>query len=190
MDHAQAPYIIFADPEGYFRRNAIEFLCLHLDKAPHADMFTCETNCFGTDSYGRTAEDRGKAIGEANVRDVDFEKNEISVNHSVSYYPRSDNSFKCEYEVSEPKTEAGKRTIPMLNKIQDALKLKKENQKKYGYHNVVELGGMSGFIFCNRFGNLQNPAEINRQIKRIVDDYNYREESKTGFFTNTDLCCI
>lgn len=69
MDHARAPYIIFADPEGYFRRNAIEFLCLHLDEAPHADMFTCATNCFGTDSYGRTAEDRGKTIGEANVRD-------------------------------------------------------------------------------------------------------------------------
>ncbi len=69
MDHARAPYIIFADPEGYFRQNAIEFLCLHLDEAPHADMFTCATNCFGTDSYGRTAEDRGKAIGEANVRD-------------------------------------------------------------------------------------------------------------------------
>jgi len=37
---------------------------------------------------------------------------------------------------------------------------------------------MSGFIFCNRFGNLHNPAEIKRQIKRIVDDYNYREELK------------
>lgn len=69
MDHARATYIVFADPEGYFRRDAIEFLCLHLDEAPHADMFTCSTNCFGTDSYGRTAEDRGKAIGDANIRD-------------------------------------------------------------------------------------------------------------------------
>ena len=119
----------------------------------------------------------GEIIG-LRWKDVDFEKNEISVNHSVSYYPRSDNSFKCEYEVSEPKTEAGKRIIPMLNKVQDALKIEKENQKKYGYHNVVELGGMSGFIFCNRFGNLHNPTGINRQIKRIVDDYNCREELK------------
>lgn len=69
MDHSRAPYIIFADPEGYFRRDAIEFLYLHLDEAPHADMFTCATNCFGTDSYGRTAEDRGKVIGDANIRD-------------------------------------------------------------------------------------------------------------------------
>ena len=122
---------------------------------------------------------RGEIIG-LRWKDVDFDKNEISVNHSVSYYPRSDNSFKCEFEVSEPKTEAGIRTIPMLNKVQEALKLEKENQKKYGYHNVVELGGMSGFIFCNRFGNLHNPAGINRQIKRIVDDYNCKEEVKAA----------
>lgn len=71
----------------------------------------------------------GEIIG-LRWKDVDFEKNEISVNHSVSYYPRSDNSFKCEYEVSELKTEAGKGIIPMLNKVQDALKLERENQKK------------------------------------------------------------
>ena len=69
MDHARASYIVFADPEGYFRRDAIEYLCLHLDEAIHADMFTCGTSCFGTDSYERTAEDRGSAISDANVRD-------------------------------------------------------------------------------------------------------------------------
>ena len=31
MDHARAPYIIFADPKGYFHNDGIEFLCLHLD---------------------------------------------------------------------------------------------------------------------------------------------------------------
>lgn len=69
MDHARAPYIIFADPEGYFHNDGIEYLCLHLDEASHADMFICETNSIGPDSYGRTAEDRHNAIGEANVMD-------------------------------------------------------------------------------------------------------------------------
>lgn len=32
-------------------------------------MFICETNSIGPDSYGRTAEDRHNAIGEANVMD-------------------------------------------------------------------------------------------------------------------------
>ena len=121
----------------------------------------------------------GEIIG-LRWKDVDFEKNEISINHSVSYYPKSDKSFKCEFEVHKPKTKAGIRTIPMLGKVQDALKQEKENQEKYGYSNVVELDGMSGFIFCNRFGNLHNAAGINRQIKRIVDDHNCREEVKAA----------
>ena len=69
MDHARAPYIIFADPEGYFHNDGIEFLCLHLDKASHADMFICETNTIGPDAYGRSSEDRRNEIGDANIRD-------------------------------------------------------------------------------------------------------------------------
>ena len=35
---------------------------------------------------------------------------------------------------------------------------------------------MSGFIFCNRFGNVPNPQSVNRAIKRIIADYNAGEE--------------
>lgn len=69
MDHARAPYIIFADPEGYFSRDAIEYMCLELDDFPNADMFTCETGCFGSDSHGRTCEDKRTSIGDANRKD-------------------------------------------------------------------------------------------------------------------------
>lgn len=34
---------------------------------------------------------------------------------------------------------------------------------------------MSGFIFCNRYGNIHNPAAINRAIKRHVADCNAKE---------------
>ena len=66
----------------------------------------------------------------------------------------------------------------MLDKVKEALLLEKRNQKELGYHPVVEIGGMKGFIFCNRFGNLHNPAGLNREIKRIVDDHNAQEEIK------------
>ncbi len=69
MDYARAPYIIFADPEGFFSRDAIEYLCLELDDSPDADMFTCETDCFGSDSLGRTCEDKRASIGDANRKD-------------------------------------------------------------------------------------------------------------------------
>ncbi len=61
----------------------------------------------------------GCRIGEAiGIRwdDVDMKKRTININHSLTYYTRSDNSFKCEFRVSEPKTEAGIRTIPMMDR--------------------------------------------------------------------------
>ena len=108
--------------------------------------------------------------------DVDFNSREISINHSVSYYQKDDKYHKCGYEVKETKTEAGTRIIPMLDQVYEALLEEKENQENYGYHSIVEIGGMRDFIFCNRYGNVLNPSSINRVIKRIVDDYNAGEE--------------
>lgn len=119
----------------------------------------------------------GEVIG-LRWKDIDLKNESISINHNVTYYPRSDKGYRCEFRVSLPKTEAGIRLIPMLDKVKDAFLLEKKNQKEHGYHSLVELDGMSGFIFCNRFGNLHNPASINREIKRIVDDHNAYEEVK------------
>ena len=69
LDHARAPYIVFADPDGYFRSNALEYMSLMLDESPDADMFTCETDCFGNDAYGRTGEELRNAMADANDRD-------------------------------------------------------------------------------------------------------------------------
>jgi integrase len=107
--------------------------------------------------------------------DADMDNGIITIDHDITYYPRSDKNYKCEYELALPKTEAGIRTIPMLKKVKEALELEKENQEKYGYHCVVELGGMKNFIFCNRFGGLLNPAGVNKVIKRIVSDHNAKE---------------
>lgn len=107
--------------------------------------------------------------------DADMDNGIITIDHDITYYPRSDKNYKCEYELALPKIEAGIRTIPMLKKVKEALELEKENQEKYGYNCVVELGGMKNFIFCNRFGGLLNPAGVNKVIKRIVSDHNAKE---------------
>ena len=117
----------------------------------------------------------GEIIG-LRWKDIDLKNESISINHNVTYYPRKDKGYRCEFRVSLPKTKAGIRIIPMLDKVKEAFILEKKNQKEYGYHSIVELDGMSGFIFCNRFGNLHNPGGINREIKRIVDDHNADEE--------------
>lgn len=120
----------------------------------------------------------GCRIGEAiGIRwdDVDMDKRIISINHSLTYYSRSDDSFKCEFRVSEPKTEAGNREIPMMKPVYDILKEELKRQEEEGFC-VENVDGMTNFIFMNRFGAPHNPAAVNRAIKRIVDAHNAEEE--------------
>ncbi len=117
----------------------------------------------------------GEIIG-LRWKDIDFKNNTISINHNLTYYPRIDNSYRCEFRVSLPKTDKGIRTIPMIDQVREAFLTEKELQRAEGSHCITEIDGMSGFIFCNRFGNVHSPASINRAIKRIVDDHNAREE--------------
>jgi len=106
--------------------------------------------------------------------DLDMEGRMISINHSITYYPRSEESYRCTHEVSLPKTESGIRTIPMLDEVYEAFLEEQEYQKESGPNHSV-INGMSGFIFMNRFGYVHNPAAINRIIKRIVTCYNAEE---------------
>ena len=110
--------------------------------------------------------------------DVDFNKEEININHSITYGPRVDKKNKVEFEVNMPKTEAGIRIIPMMDKVKEALLLEKKNQAESGSHSIVEIGGLSDFIFCNRFGGILNVQSVNSVLHRIVDKYNALEEDR------------
>ncbi|MEE1245533.1 MAG: tyrosine-type recombinase/integrase [Acutalibacteraceae bacterium] len=119
----------------------------------------------------------GCRIGEAlglRWEDLDYEKRVISINHSLVYYPVGE-SRTSTLHVSKPKTKSGERTIPMLDSVKDAFEMLWEEQKENGW-NDVEVDGMRGFIFCNRYGNVPNPQSVNRAIKRIISDYNAIEE--------------
>ena len=63
----------------------------------------------------------------------------------------------------------------MLDTVKDAFEMLKEEQEESGQCDV-EIDGMTGFIFCNRFGNVPNPQSVNRAIIRIIADYNATEE--------------
>lgn len=63
-----------------------------------------------------------------------------------------------------------------------------EEQKENGWSDV-EIDGMSGFVFCNRFGNVPNPQSVNRAIKRIVADYNASEEVNAGRSDGSPCFC-
>lgn len=101
----------------------------------------------------------------------------ISINHSLTYYPRREETYVCEFRVSKPKTEAGTRTIPMMEQVYQILKQEYEKQVEEGFC-ISKVDGITNFIFTNRFGNPHNPAAVNRAIKRIVDAHNAQEEIK------------
>ncbi len=115
----------------------------------------------------------GEMIG-LRWEDIDFEKRLIDINHSVTYYPRRDDTYKCEFKVSLPKTEAGKRIIPMMDAVYNAFQEEYQKQIEEGF-NVTVIDGMTDFIFTNRFGSLHNPSAVNRAIRRILEAHNTEE---------------
>lgn len=123
----------------------------------------------------------GCRIGEAlglRWEDLDFENRTININHSIVYYPVGDSRTSVKH-ISKPKTDAGIRTIPMLDVVYDAFQLEHAEQSESGF-NTTEIDGMSGFIFTNRSGSVPNPQTVNRAIKRIIQSYNSEESSKAS----------
>jgi integrase len=147
-------------------RAFLDYISENPDEARWVPLFTV---MFGTG--GRI----GEIIG-LRWRDIDIDNSTISINHSVSYGPNCKNDGRCELQMFLPKTKSGIRIIPMLDKVKEAFLQEKDNQEKFGYFCKEKLGGCNDFIFCNRFGNIYKPSGINKVIKRIVDDYNAKEE--------------
>lgn len=122
----------------------------------------------------------GCRIGEiAGLRweDVDFDNNVINIRQQVIY--RSDENKDFRFQVSTLKTKNSYRTIPMMSKVREAFIEEQEIQKVTGGNTAV-IDGVSGFVFCNREGNVIMYGNINKAIKRIVEEYNDKERVKAA----------
>lgn len=115
----------------------------------------------------------GEIIG-LRWQDCDFDNEIISINHNLVY--RQQDSGECEFHISTPKTEAGKRIVPMLPEVRKALREEQKEQFKMGGNNT-KIDGYTGFIFTNRYGFVHNPMTINRAIVRIYKAYNEQEKT-------------
>lgn len=106
--------------------------------------------------------------------DVDLEDGVIDVNHTLVYYDhRTDGSKKgCYFNVNTPKTPAGKRKVPMLSFVKEAIIMEKERQELLDLHCIATIDGYTDFIFINRFGNPQHQGTLNKAIRRIIRDCN------------------
>lgn len=115
----------------------------------------------------------GMRIGEAlglRWEDCDFEKN---MNHILLYKEREEDG-KYEYRISDPKTKAGKRLIPMISDVKKTLLDIKKVKRPKGEKKFA-VDGYKNFIFLNNNGKVFTPGAVFDALKRIVNAYN-REE--------------
>ena len=113
--------------------------------------------------------------------DVDFENNTISVNHTLVYYNHRVNG--CYFSINTPKTKAGHRTIPMIDSVKEALLNEWKIQKESCIPQNIMIDGYTGFIFLNRYGNVNNQAMLNKALKYIIRECN---EQILGNASNTE----
>ena len=119
----------------------------------------------------------GLRVGElAGLRwcDIDLEEGIIDINHTLVYYDHRDPASKQGYyfNVHTPKTEAGKRQVPMLGFVKEAFLMEREYQQLVGLECKVTIDGYTDFIFLNRDGGTFYQGSLNKTIRRIIRDCN------------------
>lgn len=112
--------------------------------------------------------------------DIDLEEGIVDVNHTLVYYDHREQTGKtgCYFNVHSPKTESGKRQVPMLDFVKEAFRMEKEYQDALGLKCEVVIDGYSDFIFINRYGATQHQGTLNKAIRRIIRDCNYERLEK------------
>lgn len=106
--------------------------------------------------------------------DINLDKGTITVDHTLVYYTRrSDGRSTSGFAINTPKTQAGKRIIPMVPKVREAFQEERNRQNSYDLHCTTSIDGFGDFVFINRFGGVQHQGTLNKALRRIIRDCNY-----------------
>lgn len=117
----------------------------------------------------------GCRIGETislTWNDCDFENDLIYINRSLSY--KIDSSGEVRYMLSTPKTESGKRVIPMLDEVKNVLQDEYIRQSQNGFSKFT-IDDVSGFVFINKNNRVYTGGCVNQAIRHICYRYNLAE---------------
>ncbi len=115
----------------------------------------------------------GLRIGEALALtwdDVDFNKDLISVNKSISYKPEYETGNSSRLRISKTKTVSSIRTIPMTPNVKSAFLIEKERCDVMRFSCTID--GYTRFIFFAQDGKLLSPERFGRLVNRVVKSYN------------------
>ena len=98
---------------------------------------------------------------------VDFDKNIIHVRNTLCYLPNDGN--KGIYELHKPKTEAGKRDIPMTKECKDMFLYLQERKAKIDKRHTP-LSGFEDLVLPSKTNQPINEANVRRSILYLVDN--------------------
>ena len=101
--------------------------------------------------------------------DVDFDKEEISVNHQL-VYRKVDGKYKMYAEA--PKTKSGTRIIPMTKEVRRELLIQKQRQIMTGTTSKEIIDGYRGFCFTTKTCAPIMPSAVNSVLYNAVNSYN------------------
>lgn len=120
----------------------------------------------------------GLRIGEIlglTWNDIDFERNIISVNHTLMCINDYATDGKMRYHINSPKTKTSNREVPMIPNVSALLLELKNNGTKSDYC----IDGYSDFVFLSKAGKPYLQAKIREKIKNIVIQINKEEDKRT-----------
>ena len=104
--------------------------------------------------------------------DVNLEDKYLNVDHDVVYYAKP--GERARYHASNgTKTIAGMRKIPFDEGVAEAFKMEREILAEKGIKCIQEIDGYTDFVFLNRNGKIFGQESINRELSRIVEEYNF-----------------
>ena len=116
----------------------------------------------------------GMRAGEiASLRwcDVNLEKGEISINHTLAYVYSHNKMPKYCPIINSPKTQTGERTIPVLSGVKDVFLNLRDEQSSIRRNNIV-VDGYTDFIFISKRGNLHANSSLHAALNGITQKCN------------------
>ena len=105
--------------------------------------------------------------------DIDFVRRRIRVERQLT---RNRLAGECEYFIEKPKTESGKRFIPMSQEVYQAFQRVIQNRRKPKTEYIID--GHTGFLFLDKDGKPKVAGHLEHALKRIVNHYNESHEDK------------
>ena len=101
--------------------------------------------------------------------DIDLKNRTISINHQLIYKNFGDG---CKFHVSEPETDAGKRTIPMTEMGHRAFVELRKQDLIPGRRSDAEVDGYSNFVFVSGNGQPFAINAVNSFLLNMEKAYN------------------